>query len=50
VLPEALSASFDGRNTPKRRDRVASLLETLTTIGLARSGRTEGENRYFIPR
>ena len=32
------------------KDRVASLLETLTTIGLARSGRVDGENRYFIPR
>jgi hypothetical protein len=50
VPPEALSASFDGRNTPKRRERVASLIETLTTIGLARSGRVEGEDRYFIPR
>ena len=26
VLPEALSATFDGRNTPKRRDRIDSLL------------------------
>lgn len=50
VPPEALAASFDGRNTPKRKDRIASLLETLTTIGLARSGRVEGEDRYFIPR
>ncbi|WP_297579349.1 DNA methyltransferase [Devosia sp.] len=50
VPPETLAATFDGRNTPKRRDRVASLLETLTTIGLARSGRVEGESRYFIPR
>ncbi len=50
VPPEALAATFDGRNTPKRRDRVASLLDTLTTIGLARSGRVEGESRYFIPR
>jgi len=48
--PETLAASFKGRTTPKRRERVASLLETLTTIGLARSGRVEGENRYFIPR
>ncbi|MEQ9635786.1 MAG: hypothetical protein RLW68_06830 [Devosia marina] len=50
VPPEALAASFEGRNTPKRKDRIASLLETLTTIGLARSGRVEGEDRYFIPR
>ena len=50
VQPEALAAAFDGRNTPKRKERIASLLDTLTTIGLARSGRIEGENRYFIPR
>ncbi len=50
VQPDTLAATFDGRNTPKRRERIASLLDTLTTIGLARSGRIEGENRYFIPR
>lgn len=50
VHPEALAATFDGRLTPKRRDRVASLLETLTTIGLARSGDLDGQTRYFIPR
>jgi hypothetical protein len=50
VPPETLSAAFDGRNTPKRRERIGSLLETLRTIGLARSGRIEGESRYFIPR
>lgn len=48
--PDTLAASFDGRNTPKRRDRVGALLETLTTIGLARSGQQDGEVRYFIPR
>lgn len=47
VLPEALAASFDGRNTPRRKERIASLLDTLTTIGLAR---LESESRYFIPR
>ncbi|WP_207632980.1 class I SAM-dependent DNA methyltransferase [Devosia aurantiaca] len=50
VPSEILAATFDGRNTTKRRDRVASLLVTLTTIGLARSGRMEGQDRYFIPR
>ncbi|WP_137152575.1 DNA methyltransferase [Devosia sp. FKR38] len=48
--PEALATAFDGRNTPKRRDRIASLLDTLTTIGLARTGQLDGQTRYFIPR
>jgi hypothetical protein len=50
VPPDSLSAIFDGRNTPKRRDRIETLLQTLTTIGLARSGQLGGETRYFIPR
>lgn len=50
VPPESLSATFDGRNTPKRRDRIETLLQTLTTIGLARSGQLDGQTRYFIPR
>lgn len=50
VPSESLAASFDGRNTPKRRERIGSLLDTLTTIGLARSGQLEGQTRYFIPR
>lgn len=49
VPPEALSSAFDGRNTPKRRERIASLLETLTTIGLARAEPGAGPARYFIP-
>ncbi|MHA6689310.1 class I SAM-dependent DNA methyltransferase [Devosia sp. A449] len=50
VPPESLAMAFDGRNTPKRRNRIAGLLETLTTIGLARSGQLDGQTRYFIPR
>lgn len=50
VPPETLAATFDGRNTPKRRERIESLLDTLTTIGLARSGQLDGQTRYFIPR
>ncbi|MGV8830418.1 MAG: class I SAM-dependent DNA methyltransferase [Devosia sp.] len=50
VPPEALSLAFDGRNTPKRRERIAALLDTLTTIGLARTGQLDGQTRYFIPR
>lgn len=48
--PEVLAATFDGRNTEKRCHRIAALLETLTTIGLARSGQVDGHTRYFIPR
>jgi hypothetical protein len=50
VGPDVLAAAFDGRNTPKRRERIESLLETLTTIGLARSEPGAGASRYFIPR
>jgi len=48
VGPDVLASAFDGRNTPKRRERIESLLETLTTIGLART--EPGASRYFIPR
>ena len=48
--PETLAAAFDGANSEKRRDRIAALLATLTTIGLARSGQLDGQTRYFIPR
>jgi hypothetical protein len=50
VGPDVLAATFDGRNTPKRRERIESLLETLTTIGLARVELGAGAARYFIPR
>jgi hypothetical protein len=50
IPPETIAATFDGRNIGKRRDRIESLLETLTTIGLARSGQLDGQTRYFIPR
>lgn len=50
MLPDMLAARFDGRNTPKRRERIESLLETLTVIGLARTGQLDGRTRYFIPR
>ncbi len=48
--PEAIASVFDGRNTGKRRDRVAEVLETLVATGLARTGEVEGQTRYFLPR
>lgn len=44
----ALSAVFSGRNTPKRRQRVEQVLETLVSTGAARrDSRTGG---YYLPR
>ena len=48
--PDALASVLDGRNTAKRRDRVAEVLETLVATGLARTGEYEGQRRYFLPR
>lgn len=48
--PDALASVFDGRNTAKRRDRVAEVLETLVATGLAHTGEHEGQRRYFLPR
>lgn len=48
--PEAIASAFDGRNTAKRRDRVAEVLETLVATGLARTGELDGHRRYFLPR
>jgi hypothetical protein len=45
-----ISILFDGRNSPKRRDRVAEVLETLVATGLARTGEMDGQRRYFLPR
>lgn len=50
ALPEEIAASFDGRNTAKRRERIAQVLETLVATGAARTGQLEGETRYFLPR
>ncbi len=43
-----LSAAFSGRNTPKRRQRVEQVLETLVSTGAAR--RDEATNGYYLPR
>ncbi|ACA21276.1 hypothetical protein M446_7058 (plasmid) [Methylobacterium sp. 4-46] len=48
--PDALANVFDGRNTAKRRGRIAEVLETLVATGLARTGEYEGQRRYFLPR
>ncbi|CAN7500152.1 class I SAM-dependent DNA methyltransferase [Rhizobium sp. LjRoot30] len=45
-----LTSVFEGRNTSKRRGRVAEVLETLVATGVARSGEVDGQMRYFLPR
>lgn len=44
----ALAASFAGRNTPKRRERVEQVLETLVATGAAR--RDESAGGYYLPK
>jgi len=44
----ALAAAFAGRNTPKRRQRVEQVLETLVATGAARHD--EATNGYYLPR
>ncbi|TDK37613.1 class I SAM-dependent DNA methyltransferase [Rhizobium deserti] len=48
--PDAIASVFDGRNTEKRKGRVAEVLETLVATGMARTGDVEGQRRYFLPR
>jgi stress-induced morphogen len=43
-----LSAAFGGRNTPKRRQRVEQVLDTLISTGSAR--RDDGTGGYYLPR
>ncbi|MET4752568.1 DNA methyltransferase [Bradyrhizobium sp. RT11b] len=50
AAPDAIASVVDGRNTAKRRDRIAEVLETLVATGLARTGDYEGQRRYFLPR
>ncbi len=50
VLPDALTAAFDGRNTPKRKPRIEEVLNTLVATGTANTGQLNGETRYFLPR
>jgi len=48
--PDAITGVFDGRNTAKRKGRVAEVLETLVAAGVARAGEIDGQRRYFLPR
>ncbi len=43
---EALAALFKGRNTPKRKQRIARVLEIMADMGGAR----RSEDGYFLPR
>lgn len=44
----ALAAAFVGRNTPKRRQRIEQVLDTLVSTGAAR--RDECAGGYYLPR
>ena len=46
AAPDDIASAFDGRNTPKRRQRVADVLSLLAAVGGAR----EGDGRYFVVR
>jgi hypothetical protein len=47
LAADVIAASFAGRNTPKRKDRVAMVLETLVSTGAAQ---TTDAALYFIPK
>ncbi len=47
LAADAIAASFAGRNSAKRKERVAMVLETLAATGAAR---TDDTARYFIPK
>jgi len=49
VLPEEISATFDGKNTAKRKGRIKDVLETLVATGTARTN-PDDTSRYFMPR
>mgnify|MGYP000442214709 CR=1 FL=1 len=46
--PAEVAATFDGRNTPKRKERVDEVLKLLAETGGARM--MDGEARYFVAR
>lgn len=50
AAPDVIAGILDGRNTSRRRDRIAEVLDTLVATGLARTGEHEGQKRYFLPR
>lgn len=47
LAADAIAASFAGRNSPKRKERVAMVLETLVATGATRMDDT---TRYFVPK
>lgn len=50
ALSDEIAASFDGRNTAKRKSRIEQVLETLVATGAARTGQLDGQTRYFLPK
>jgi len=50
ALPGDIAALFSGRNTQKRKTRVDTVLQTLVAAGTARTGESDGQTRYFLPR
>ncbi len=48
IAAPVLAAAFGGRTTPKRRDRVEQVLETLVATGAAR--RDEATRGYYLPK
>lgn len=50
VASSVIAASFDGRNTAQRKDRVAKVLETLVMTGSARKQGLKEQTTYFVPR
>ena len=45
LMADALAQSFKGRTSPKRKARVAEVLETLVATGAAR----HGDDGYYLP-
>lgn len=48
IAAPVLAAAFGGRTTPKRRERVEQVLETLVATGAAR--RDEATRGYYLPK
>ena len=49
ATPESLARSFAGRTTPKRKQRVGQVLQTLAATGAARTP-PDDPDRFFVPR
>ena len=48
VAPDAVSATFKGRNTAKRKSRVSDVLGTLVEAGIVRQAQDTAE--FYLPR